>query len=520
MKRMLLASLCLAALAAAPPARAADLNIAFADPVSALDPQLNNYAGDRSADLFFWNFLATITETGLRHDLALSWKPLDNTTWEFKLRPGVTWHDGVPFTSDDVAFSYARARNVPGSAATFAGYLRTVASVETPDPLTVIIHTNGPAPNLPRDLASVHLVSRHVAERATNEDYITGRAVVGTGPYRFVSYVPGDRLVARRNDTSWEGRAPWDNVTFHYMASAPARTAALLAGDADVIDKVSVSDIARLKSTPSVRLFAYRGLRVMLLQPNFSQATSPLVTDNAGKPLTPNPLLNLKVRQALDLAINRDAIADRILQGGATVANQWMPQDTIGYNAELKDIPYAPDQAKKLLAEAGYPDGFNLVLHAPGDRYPLAPEVAQAIGQFWTRIGVKTKVEAVPGPVYLSQAPKGAYAVSMIAWGNGTGEASYAMVNIYATVDLAHGFGASNWGFYSNKRLDELTNLVAKEFDEGKQQAMMREAAVIVRADAGVLPLFHYQNVWAARKGLVVKPLTSDRTAPQMITPE
>jgi peptide/nickel transport system substrate-binding protein len=197
-----------------------------------------------------------------------------------------------------------------------------------------------------------------------------------------------------------------------------------------------------------------------------------------------------------------------------------MPKDTPGYNPELKDIPFAPDQAKKLLAEAGYPNGFRLVLQTPTDRYPQAPEVAQAVGQYWTRIGVKTRVEAVPGAVYLTRAQKGDYAVSMLAWGNGTGEASYALVNVFSTVNLAGGFGASNWGFYSNKKVDSLTDQVSKEFDADKQDALMRETAAIVREDEGALPLFHYENVWAARKGLVVRPLTSDRTTPQMVTPE
>ena len=239
MKKLAFVSVLFATLGTAMfPARAADLTIGFADPVSSLDPQLNNYAGDRSADLFFWNFLATITDSDLRHDLAVSWTPTDSTTWEFKLRPGVTWQDGQPFTSADVAFSYGRAGNVPGSAATFAGYLRTIASIETPDPLTVIIHTKGPAPSLPRDLASVHIVSRHIGEHATSADYDSGKAVIGTGPYRFVSYTPGDKVVASRNDAYWDGKAPWDKVTFHYIPNGAARTAALLAGDADVIDKV------------------------------------------------------------------------------------------------------------------------------------------------------------------------------------------------------------------------------------------------------------------------------------------
>ena len=519
MIRLGFAAICAVALAASAPVRAADLAIGFADPVSSLDPHMNNYPGDRSSDLFFWDFLVMNTENQLRPDLAVSWKSLDAHTWEFKLRPGVVWQDGQPFTAEDVIFSYARARSVPGSVAGFGGYLRTVESVAATDPLTVIVKTKMPAPDLPRDLSSVHIVSKHAAEKAAAEDYTAGRAVVGTGPYVFVSYTPGDRIVARRNDSFWGPRATWDKVTFRYISNPAARTAALLAGDVDVIDKVSIADISRLEQTPNVRVFSYPGLRVLILQPNFALPTTPLVTDNANKPLQPNPVLDVRVRRAMDIAINRKAIVDRLLQGAATEANQWMPKSTIGFDPGLKDTPYDPVEAKRLLTEAGYPDGFMLTLHAPTDRYPQA-EVAQAIGQYWTRIGIKTLVDGQPDAIYSAHAPKGEEPLSIMAWGNGTGEASYGLVNIIATVDAQGGFGVLNWGRYSNKQVDTLIGRITSEFDEAKREAMMRETAQRVMGDVGIIPIVHYRNVWAARRGLVVRPMTSDRTAPQMVSPE
>jgi len=224
------------------------------------------------------------------------------------------------------------------------------------------------------------------------------------------------------------------------------------------------------------------------------------------------------VRQALSLAINRKAVVDRILQGTATVANQWMPAGTFGYNPEIKDIAYDPARAKALLAEAGFKDGFKLTIHAPNDRYPQGPETAQAVAQFWTRIGVKTQVEVVPWSVYSGRANKNEYAVSMLAWGNGTGEASYAMVNVLATVDAGKGLGASNWGHYSNAAVDKALEASTAEFDSAKREAILRGAAKAVSDDAGVLPLYHYQNIWAAKKGLKVAPMTSDRTVAMMVT--
>ena len=212
--------------------------------------------------------------------------------------------------------------------------------------------------------------------------------------------------------------------------------------------------------------------------------TVSLGTGNDGKPLANNPLLDVRVRQALSLAVDRKAIVDRILQGAATVANQWMPADTYGYNPDVKNIAYDPAQAKKLLADAGFPQGFNLVMHVPNDRYPQGPETAQAVAQFWSRIGVKTKVEVVPWSVYSGRANKNDYAMSMLAWGNGTGEASYALVNVLATVDTKKGLGASNWGHYSNPAYDDM---VKRSYDERDLAAHIEKVLGFNRGGHAVL---------------------------------
>ncbi|WP_211462299.1 ABC transporter substrate-binding protein [Collimonas silvisoli] len=522
MKKTLFSSLLAVALLSAASAGAQTpnqtLNIAFADPLSSLDPQLNNHAGDRSVDLHFWDLLVENNFNKLQPGLALSWKNIDPKTWEFKLRSNVKWQDGTPFTAADVIYSYQRARNVPGSVATFAGYLRTVETVSAKDPLTLVVKTNIANPDLPLNLASVHIVSKHVGEKSNTENYNSGAAVVGTGPYKFVSYMPGDRVVMERSKDYWGSQPLWEKVNYRYINNAAARTAALLSGDVDVIDKVSVSDLAKLKQSPNIKVFPYNGLRVLLLQPSFHQGSNPYIADNNGKLLDKNPLLDVRVRQALSLAINRKALVDRILQGAATEANQWMPADTFGYNPAIKNIPNDVTQAKKLLADAGFPQGFKLTIHVPNDRYPQAPETAQAIAQFWTRIGVKTKVEVLPWAAYAARANKNEFAVSMLAWGNGTGEASYALVNVLATADAKKGLGASNWGHYSNPAIDKALADSTAEFDVAKREAILRDAAKIVSDDAGVIPLYHYQNIWAAKKGLKVTPVSSDRTTAMMVT--
>ena len=506
-------------LALSPAALAENLSIAFADPVSSADPQLNNHAGDRSLALHFWDSIINSRDGGkLEPALAASWRSLDERTWEFKLRSDIKWQDGTPFTADDIVFSFQRARSVPGTVASYAGALRTVESTTAKDAHTVIVKTNTPNPMLPLDIASIYIVSKHVGEKSKTEDYNAGRAVVGTGPYKLVSYTPGDRSVFETSP-SYRGPKPlWDKVTYRFINIGAARTAALLSGDVDVIDKVAVTDVEKLRKTPSVSVYTYPGLRVLLLQPSHRAGPNEFITDNAGKPLANNPLQDVRVRQALSVAINRKAIVDRVLQGTVTEANQWMPKGTFGYNPEVKDIAYNPEQAKKLLADAGFPHGFKISIHVPGDRYPQAPETVQAVAQFWTRIGVKTNVEVVPWSVYSGRATKNEFAVSVIAWGNGTGEAGYGLLQTLATNDPKRGRGANNWGRYSHESVDKALDAATVEFDARRREAMFRHAAKLVTDDVGHIPLFHYQNIWAAKKGLKVVPLLSDRTTAMQVT--
>lgn len=516
--RKLLATLTLTTSLFSAAAMAEDLRIGFADPLSSLDPQLNNHAGDHSVAQHFWSGLTGKDALKMEPGVAKGWRNLDPLTWEFTLHDNAVWSDGKPVVAEDVAFSYERARDVPGSVASFKGFIRTVDKVEIKDDHHLLIKTTVPDPMLPLNISSVYIVSKHVGENSTTEDYNSGKAMVTNGAYLWAGYTPGDRVLMKRNDNFWGEKPEWENVTYRYIANPAARTAALLAKDVDMIDKVSVADIAKLEKSEGVKVYAYPGLRVLLLQPSFNPEPSQYITDKAGNPLKENPLLNQKVREALNLAINREALVSRIMQGGATVANQWMPEGTFGYDTDTRDISFDANKAKELLAEAGYPDGFKLTMHVPGDRYPQGPETAQAVAQFWTRIGVETQVEVVPFSVYSGNANKNSYTMTMIGWGNGTGEGTYAMTSILATANKDKGLGASNWGRYSSAKLDKALADATSEFDDAKREEIIRDAVKVVMGDVGILPLFHYKNIWAARDDLQVVPWNSDRTVAMQVS--
>jgi peptide/nickel transport system substrate-binding protein len=256
------------------------------------------------------------------------------------------------------------------------------------------------------------------------------------------------------------------------------------------------------------------------MQPSFAPGPNKYVTGADGKPLDPNPILDVRVRRALNIAINRPALAERLMQGTVDASSQMMPKGTFGYEPAIPMPAFDPEGAKKLLAEAGFPNGFNLVIHIPSDRYVSGSETAQAIAQMWSRIGVHTTLEPLTWSIYQSRVNKSEFAMTMIAWGNGTGEASYGDLNILATQDIAAGAGVSNWGHYSNKTVDADLDRAIATFDDGQREAILRGIARQVDQDVAIFPLFAYQNIWAAHKGLVVKPKTSDRTVADMVSKE
>lgn len=239
-----------------------------------------------------------------------------------------------------------------------------------------------------------------------------------------------------------------------------------------------------------------------------------------GSPLPRNPLSDGRVRRALSLALDRHALSDRLLQGQAVAAGQWMPEGSFGYGSALPPPAADPEGAWCLLTEAGFPEGFRLTLHVPSGRYICWPETAQAVAQAWTRIGVRTAVENMPWATFSGRAAGGQFAMSVLAWGKGTGEASYALVNVIGSYDPTKGRGASKWGRYANPEVNRLMEAAVQELDYAKREAILRRSARMVVGEARIIPVFHYRNLWAARHGLSVSPLVSDCTAAMMVRRE
>ncbi|EFH10879.1 ABC transporter substrate-binding protein [Pseudoroseomonas cervicalis] len=511
-----------APLLAAAPLAAQELRIATGGSVISLDPHFYNATPNNAVSLHLFDRLGMRdAQSRLQPALALSWQPISETEWEFKLRPNVTWHDGKPFTADDVAFTIARTPTVPNSPGGFAGFVRAVTKVEVVDPLTLRVQTRGAYPNLPSDLSSLAIIARHAAEGAATEDFNSGKAAVGTGPYRFVNYRANDRTELARNESWWGGAQPWAKVSYRFISNDGARTAALLAGDVDVIDQVSATDLPRLRRESRVALAETQGLRVIYLTFDRSRREAvPFVTDNAGQPLPRNPFDDARVRRALSIALQRDALAERVMEGTATPTGQWMPPGTFGYNPEIKPPAYAPDRARALLAEAGYPQGFRLTLHSPNDRYPNDAKTAQAVAQMWTRIGVQTQVDALPWASFAPRSARQDFAARLTGWGSSTADASSMLVNILGTYDRARSTGANNAGRYSNPELDALRDRALATLDNERREALLREAVAMAEADTAMIPLFMLTNVWATRRGVTYEARMDEATLAMSARPE
>jgi peptide/nickel transport system substrate-binding protein len=514
----LLASIVAAGLAlSAPiPASAKELKMALSAEPSAMDPHFHNLTPNNALTSHVFERLVHFDEKqSLIPGLATSWKTIDDKTWEFKLRTGVKWHDGTPFTADDVIFTMERAPNVENSPGSFALYVRgkTFSKV---DDFTVRVSTKEPYPLMPNDLATIAIISKKAATGAKTEDFNAGKAAIGTGPFKFSEFVKGDRYVVVRNDDYWGNKPVWSKVTIRPIKTGPARVAALLAGDVDVIEEVPTTDIARLQGDAKVSLGQGLSNRVIYFHIDHWRDETPFITANDGSKIK-NPLKDVRVRKALSKAINRPAIVDRLMEKAAVPASQFLADGFFGVSKKLKPEAFDPDGAKKLLAEAGFPNGFKMTLHGPNGRYINDARMAEAVAQMFTRIGVETKVETMPPAVFFNRASQGAggnpeFSFILVGWGSGTGEVSSPLKSLVATFDKTKGMGTANRGRYSNPVLDKVIDEALATVDDTKRGELLAKASEIAIEDVGVI-VSHYQlNTWATRRGLKYVPRTDEYT--------
>jgi peptide/nickel transport system substrate-binding protein len=463
------------------------------------------------------------TDLQIEPGLATSWTPIDDDTWEFKLREGVKFHDGSDFDAEDVKFSIERIPVVTGPTTT-AIYVRRVASVDIIDPYTVHINTDGQAATLPNDFIRLFIVSSNAAaDYSTPETaaggFNSGAAAIGTGPYKYVSWEPNGDLVLDRFDDYWRGMGAWEQVIRKEIPNDSSRLAALKAGQVDVINYVSSVDYLALQRDADIDAVIGDSVYIMNLQLDQREDT-PLVRANDGSKLAENPFRDLKVRQAIDYAIDRETMVEIVLEGLGKPANQMMPVDFFGSNVDIPMPEYDPEKARKLLADAGYPNGFQVDLYCTSDRLPGDGAICQGLGQMLTQAGITTNVNAISKTVYFPAQARLEYSMFMNGWGTLTGEASYTLGSLAHSNNPEVKLGAFNRIEYKNDSVDMLLQTGATMMDEAARRAAYEEAMAKVMADKAYIPLVQLQTVWGTKAGaLTLEPRFDEDTLAFFITP-
>ncbi|MEW6479866.1 MAG: ABC transporter substrate-binding protein [Pseudomonadota bacterium] len=430
--------------------------------------------------------------------LATGWKQTSPTVWRFELRKGVQFHDGTPFTADDVLFSIARAS---GDGSDMRTYTNDIKEVRKIDSHTVEIETKAPFPILPAQLSFLYIMSkkwseenqatRPVDRRKGVENAASFRAN-GTGPFRLRERQPNVKTSFVRNGNYWgkiEGNVV--NVEYTPIGNDATRVAALLSGQVDVIEPVPVQDVARINAGGKAKVMQGPELRWIFL--GMDQKRDELLYSNVkGK----NPFKDKRVRQAFYQAIDINGIQKNVMRGAATPAALLIGPGVSGYDASIdKRLPYDVEAAKKLLADAGYPNGFEVGMNCPNDRYVNDSNVCQAVASNLARIGVKVNLQAETKGTYFPKILRRDTSFYLLGWSPSTYDAHNVLNAIIRCVD-DKGAGQFNLGSYCNPKVDELTLKIASETDQAKRNAMIKEAYAIHSEDVGHLPLHQQALAW------------------------
>lgn len=470
------------------------------------DPSLDPHYMYIGTNVAFWRHIyGSLTmhdeEGRAGPSLAESYELTDDHTWEFRLRDDLKLEDGSMLSAEDVVYSLNRARSLPGNPSPYTVRLESITAVEAVDASTVRITTSTPNPYVPDNLSQVAILPQKATEGKSTGDFTSEGGIGEYGPYRVSSFSPGDRLVLERNEDYWGEKPHWQRVTFRIMPNDASRVAALLAGDVDLIDFVPPTDVKKLRESPDIKVHDGPSTRMMLLQLNFRDGQVGGLTGADGKPLDKNPLRDLRVRQAISKAIDRQALVERIMDGAADVATQIAMPGMEGYDPDLKAEAADPQGARELLAEAGYPDGFGVNIACSNNRYPNDARVCQAVGQMLARAGLQPKVETQPMSALMTALQGDDFAIGMLGIG-AQGTRPQTLAHIVHSVNREIGRGGYNFGGYSNPELDDIIGDAVVTIDPASRNELMREAVARTAKEVVVIPLYFQKVLTASRSNL------------------
>lgn len=445
-------------------------------------------------------------------ELATDWKQTAPTVWRFNLRRNVKFHDGTPFTADDVIFSLERARGEGSDIKSYVGSFKEIRKI---DSHTIDIVTIAPFPILPEVITQWRMMSKlwcekHNALKPSDvrkgiENHASGNAN-GTGPFMLKSRQAGVRTVLVPNP-NWWGK-PEHNLTeviFTPIGNDATRVAALVSGEIDMMQPVPLQDVPRMQANSNLKVMQGPELRTIFL--GMDQKRDELQFSNVkGK----NPFKDVRVRKAFYQAIDIEAIKTRIMRGAATPTALMVAPGINGFSAEQnKRFPHDPEASKKLLAEAGYPAGFEVGFMCPNDRYVNDSEICQAVSAMLARVGIKANLVAESKATYFAKILRRDTSLFLLGWTPATYDSHNALFALMASPGEG-GRGQFNLGVYSNKRVDELTAAIASETDPKRRLAMISEAFRIHHDEVGHLPLHQQALTWAMKRNIELVQLADN----------
>lgn len=514
--RLVLAVLCAGALAA--PAVAADVQLKvfrFADQGDALsmDPHsLNETLQLTLLGNIYESLVGFDKDLKLVPALATSWEQTSPTVWRFHLRKGVKFHDGTPFTAEDVIFSWHRAAAEGSDVRTYVGHIKDIKKI---DDFTLDFVTDSPYPILPNNLVRWYIMSEkwciknhaeHPVDKRKGIENTASYEANGTGPFRLKARNPGVQTVFVRNLNYWDKvETNVDEADFNPIGNASTRVAALLSGEVDMMEPVPQQDIARVNATSGMKVLQGPELRTIFL--GMDQKRDELLYSNVkGK----NPFKDKRVRQAFYQAIDIETIKTKVMRGASTPTALMIAPGVHGFPADLnKRLPYDPEASKKLLAEAGYPNGFEVGMNCPNDRYVNDAEICQAIAAMLAKVGVKINLMAESKTTYFPKILSRNTSFYLLGWTPSTIDAHDTMYSVMDTPG-PNGQGQFNLGSWSNQRFEELTSQVQSETNDAKRNQEIHEAMKIHQDEIGHIPLHQQALAWGVKNSVSMVQLPSN----------
>lgn len=509
MRRMHLALVCVLAALPAQAGLAAQITIGLAAAPTSADPHFHVLAANNMlSGHVFSSLLRADNNLRLQPDLAESWALEGGNTWRMQLRSGVTFHDGSPFTARDVVYSLCRVLHPSGPTGSFQTASRALAGIEIEGDLVVKLRMRVPDPAFLSNLAAVRIISSRSAGAGgvafnletrcgdipapAATDFDGGKMANGTGPYRLTHYSSGEQLTLEPNAAYFGDKPKWDRVVMRAVPNAGSRLANLLSGEFDLIENPSAQDLDTIKRRGGLAYVVVPSIRVIYLQPDMERDPSPLARDKSGH----NPLRDPRVREAISLSIDRKTLTSRLMDGMAVPADRYAPPGLFGALTEAPARPYDPARARKLLAEAGA-EAMILTLSATRDRYVADASVAQALGQYLSRVGIQTTVEAMPQVNFFPNRARREFSLAMGGWGYSSEGAAYLQRSWLATPNPAMGLGGSNYGGYRNDVFNTLLSKALVEMDDGVRADLLQRAELQALSDNALIPLYWETSLWA-----------------------